>query len=132
MEQETLSAKINMEKECADYAQHSTSSPLTMEAEQKYMQVHNLVAELDKGLALEDVVVKVVNVYKQQGFNAGYITALTIGKDVLDKVSGLTDLLFCLSDTLELGGTFRKESAILLATISQGIENDLKKVLKEE
>ena len=53
-------------------------------------------------------------------------------KETLDKVSGLTDLLYGLSSSLELGIIFREESLTLLATILQGIEDNLKSVLQAE
>lgn len=55
----------------------------------------------------------------------------TIG-EVLDKVKGLSDLLFCLSAGIQFGVETRQECLKLLATITESIEDDLECVLKAE
>lgn len=52
--------------------------------------------------------------------------------DVIDKVRGLTDLLFALSTGIEYGLEPCDRSLALLATITQDIECDLKTVLQGE
>lgn len=56
----------------------------------------------------------------------------TTVEDVIDKVRGLTDLLFALSAGIEFGLEPCDRSVALLATITQDIECDLKNVLQGE
>lgn len=56
----------------------------------------------------------------------------TTVEDVIDKVRGLTDLLFALSAGIEHGFDPCDRSVALLATITQDIECDLKTVLQGE
>lgn len=56
----------------------------------------------------------------------------TTNEDVIDKVRGLTDLLFALSAGIEHGLDPCDRSMTLLAAITQDIECDLKTVLQGE
>ena len=56
----------------------------------------------------------------------------TTVEDVINKVRGLTDLLFALSTGIEFGLTPCDRSVALLAAITQDIECDLKTVLQGE
>ncbi len=56
----------------------------------------------------------------------------TTVEDVIGKVRGLTDLLFALSAGIDHGLDPCDRSMVLLATITQDIECDLKTVLQTE